>query len=97
VRVLGRARVRGLAVPKIGRLRCDTIAVATPPVPATELARELGAPVRWDAALAAFALEVGADGATGVPGLLAAGEVTGELDGARAAEAGRRAGEAARG
>jgi sarcosine oxidase subunit alpha len=32
-----------------------------------------------------------------VPGLLAAGEVTGPADAPRAAEAGRRAGEAARG
>jgi len=96
-RVLGRARVKGLAVPKVGRVRCDTIAVATPPAPAAELARELGAPVRWDPAIAAFALDVAADGATGVAGLFAAGEVAGGMDGARAAEAGRRAGEAARG
>jgi sarcosine oxidase subunit alpha len=96
-RVLGRARVKGIAVPRVGRVRCDTIAVATSPAPAAELARALGAPVRWDPALAAFALEVTAAGATGVPGLFAAGEVTGAADGALAAEAGRRAGEAARG
>lgn len=96
-RVLGRARVKGLAVPGAGRVRCDTIAIATPPAPAAELARELGAPTRWDPALSAFALEVASDGATGVPGLYAAGEVAGAADGARAAETGRRAGEAARG
>jgi sarcosine oxidase subunit alpha len=78
-------------------VRCDTIAVATPPAPAAELARELGAAVTWDPELAAFALEVSPDGETGVPGLFAAGEVTGDMDGAVAAERGRRAGEAARG
>jgi sarcosine oxidase subunit alpha len=96
-RVLGRARVKGIATPRQGRVRCDTIAVATPLSPAAELARELGAPVAWDPALAAFALQVSAGGATGVPGLFAAGEVTGEMDGGVAAEGGRRAGEAARG
>jgi sarcosine oxidase subunit alpha len=96
-RVLGRGRVKGIAVPRSGRVRCDTIAVATPPAPAAELARELGAAVTWDPELAAFALEVSPDGETGVPGLFAAGEVTGDMDGAVAAERGRRAGEAARG
>ncbi|ACG72611.1 FAD-dependent pyridine nucleotide-disulphide oxidoreductase [Anaeromyxobacter sp. K] len=96
-RVLGRARVRGLALADGRRVRCDVIAVATPPAPATELARSLGAPVALDPALGAFALQVDARGHTGVPGLLAAGEVTGAMDAARAAEAGRRAGEAARG
>jgi sarcosine oxidase subunit alpha len=96
-RVLGRGRVKGIAVPRVGRVRCDTIAVATPPSPNAELARELGAPVTWDPALAAFALEVSPDGETGVAGLFAAGEVTGEMDGGIAAENGRRAGEAARG
>jgi sarcosine oxidase subunit alpha len=96
-RVRGRARVRGLALAGGRRVACDTVAVATPPAPATELARELGAEARLDAALGAFALAVDARGATGVRGLLAAGEVTGAMDGARAAEAGRRAGEAALG
>jgi sarcosine oxidase subunit alpha len=95
-RVRGRSRVRGLVLPG-RRVRCETIAVAAPPAPATELARELGAEVAYDAAVAAFALRADRDGATAVPGLLAAGEVTGGMDAARAAEAGRRAGEAARG
>jgi sarcosine oxidase subunit alpha len=95
-RVLGRVRVRGLATAG-GVLRCDTVAVAAPPVPATELARELGAEVVLDAALGAFVLRTDGAGRTGVPGLLAAGEVTGAMDAAGAAEAGRRAGEAAHG
>jgi sarcosine oxidase subunit alpha len=73
------------------------VLVATAPAPATELARALGAPVRLDPALGAFALAADADGRTGVPGLFAAGEATGPAAPARAAEAGRRAGEAARG
>jgi sarcosine oxidase subunit alpha len=89
--------VRALRTPDGRSIRCDTIAVATPPVPATELARALGAEVVLDPGLEAFAVRVDADGRTGVVGLLAAGEVTGAMDAARAAEAGRRAGEAARG
>ena len=96
-RVLGRGRVRALALAGGTRIPCDTIAVATPPVPAAELLRELGAPIRLDAELGAFAADAAPDGATGVAGLFAAGEVTGAMDAARAAEAGRRAGEAARG
>jgi sarcosine oxidase subunit alpha len=95
-RVLGRARVRALALPD-RRIPCDTIALALPPAPATDLARELGAEVAFDEGAGAFAVRVGPGGATAVPGLHAAGEVTGAADAARAAEAGRRAGEAARG
>ncbi|BDG07141.1 2Fe-2S iron-sulfur cluster-binding protein [Anaeromyxobacter paludicola] len=90
----GRARVR--AVELAGeRLRCDAVAWVTPPAPAAELARELGARLELLPALSAFAVAVDAEGRTGVPGLFAAGEVTGPLDGAAAAAAGRRAGEAA--
>jgi sarcosine oxidase subunit alpha len=95
-RILGRGRVRALEVAG-RRLPCDTVIVATPPAPATELARALGAPVRLDPALGTFALAAGGDGRTAIPGLFAAGEVTGPASAARAAEAGRRAGEAARG
>jgi len=95
-RVLGHARVRALELPD-RRIRCDTIAVAAPPAPAAEFARELGAEVALDAAAGAFAVRVAATGATSVPGLFAAGEVTGAMGAAQAAAAGRRAGEAARG
>ncbi len=96
-RVLGRGRVRGLADGSGGELGCDTVAVVQPPAPATELARLLGAPVAFDAMAAAFAVTADRHGRTAVPGLFAAGEVTGAMDAAQAAEAGRRAGEAARG
>jgi sarcosine oxidase subunit alpha len=95
-RVLGRGRVRGLELPG-GRVRCDALALATPPAPATELARLLGAALDSAGAAGALPVRAGDEGATSVPGLLAAGELTGEKDAARAAEAGRRAGEAARG
>jgi sarcosine oxidase subunit alpha len=89
--------VRGLQAEDGTRVPCDTVAVVAPPAPATDLARHLGAPTRFDPTLAAFALEVDARGSTGVPGLFAAGEVTGAMVASGAAEAGRRAGEAARG
>ncbi len=94
-RVLGRARVRGLVGGGGERHACDTVAVVQPPAPATDLARLLGAPVAFEAA--AFAVTADRHGRTAVPGLFAAGEVTGAMDAAAAAEAGRRAGEAARG
>ena len=94
-RVRGRARVRALELAG-ERILCDVVAVATPPAPATELARELGAEVVLVPDAGVFALRVSADGETGVAGLFGAGEVTGAMDGARAAESGRRAGEAAR-
>jgi len=97
VRALGRSRVRALLVEGGARVDCDTVAVVGPPAPATDLARHLGAPAPFDPSCAAFALAVDRRGATGVEGLFAAGEVTGAMDGAAAAEAGRRAGEAARG
>jgi sarcosine oxidase subunit alpha len=94
-RVLGRARVRALELAG-ERILCDVVAVANPPAPATELARELGAEVVLDPAAGVFALRVSSDGRTTVPGLFGAGEVTGPMDAAGAAESGRRAGEAAR-
>lgn len=95
-RIAGRVRVRGLVLAGRGRLACDTVAAGGPPAAAIELGRVLGAPVRFDAPSSALALAVDPSGETGVQGLLAAGEVAGAADAARAAEAGRRAGEAAR-
>lgn len=95
-RIAGRARVRALALPG-RRIACDTIVVAGPPAPATDLGRALGAPVAWDPTVGAPVLAAGPRGETGVPRLFAAGEATGTADASRAAEAGRLAGEAARG
>jgi sarcosine oxidase subunit alpha len=95
-RVAGRVRVCALHLPD-GRVPCDTLVVSGPPAPAIELGRALGAATRWDATLGAPALAVGPRGETGAPGVLAAGEVAGAMGVTAAAEAGRRAGEAARG
>lgn len=96
-RALGRARVRALVDGGGARHPCDLVAVVAPPAPATDLARQLGAAAPFEPGCGAFAVAVDGAGRTAVPGLLAAGEVTGAMDAARAAEAGRRAGEAARG
>lgn len=97
LRVLGRGRVSGLALDGQAALECDTVAVVAPPAPATDLARQLGAAVRFDPGCDGFALSVDGAGRTSVPGLFAAGEVTGAKGAARAAEQGQAAGEAARG
>ncbi len=94
-RALGRGRVRGLLTAEGERIPCDVVAVVGPPAPATDLGRQLGAEAPFDPAVGAFALRVDGAGATGVPGLWAAGEVTGAMDAGRAIEAGHRAGEAA--
>lgn len=94
-RLAGRARVHALVLPG-RRLRCDAVAVFGA-APAIELARALGASARWDPGLGALVLAAGPRGETGVGGLFAAGEVCGPASAAAAAEAGRRAGEAARG
>ena len=97
VRALGGKRVKALVTPEGAEVPCDVVAVVGPPAPATELGRHLGAEAPFDPATGAFALRVDASGFTGVPGLWAAGEVTGAMDPRQAVEAGRRAGEAARG
>jgi len=93
----GGARIAGIVLGDGAHLNCDTLAVAAPPAPACELARQAGAAVALDVRLGAHAVRAGAGGATGVAGLRAAGEVTGACSARQAAEAGRRAGEAARG
>lgn len=95
-RVSGRAGVRGLLLAGRPRIPFDAVAV-TGAAPALELGRALGVPVRWDPGLAALALDAGPRGETGVPRVFAAGEACGAATAAGAAEAGRRAGEAARG
>jgi sarcosine oxidase subunit alpha len=76
------------------RLRCDTLAVATPRMPAAELAREAGAELELDPATGAFRVKPGPAGAI-APGVLAAGELCGPCSAAMAALAGKRAGEEA--
>ncbi len=78
------------------RLRCDTLACAGSRAPASDLARAAGAAVELDAS-GGWRVRAGEGGATGVAGVRAAGEVVAPMTAAEAAEAGRRAGEAARG
>jgi sarcosine oxidase subunit alpha len=94
LRALGRSRLSGLALEGGGRVRCDTLAAAAPGAPAAELARAWGAPLALDPGSGHFRVAAGASGAL-APGLFAAGELTGPAGAGEAAEAGRRAGEAA--
>jgi sarcosine oxidase subunit alpha len=91
----GGTRLRAVEGSGGERLACDTLAFAGPRAPASDLARQAGAAVDLDGASGGARVRAGADGSTGVPGLRAAGELVGETSAAEAAEAGRRAGEAA--
>jgi sarcosine oxidase subunit alpha len=95
-RALGRSRLAGLVLEGGGRVDCDTLAVATPGIPASELARAAGASLALDPSSGHFRVAAGPSGEIS-PGLFAAGEVTGPAGAAAAAEAGRRAAKAAAG
>jgi len=90
----GGRRLAALDLADGRRVRCDTLAVATPRMPAAELARAAGAPLELDPATGAFRVKPGPAGLI-APGVWAAGEVCGPGSAAAAAEAGQRAGEAA--
>ena len=86
-----RPRVRALETAG-ERILCDVVAIATPPAcPPPSSRASSGRRVVLVPEAGVFALRVSEDGRTGVPGLFAAGEVTGAM-GARAARTGRRAG-----
>ncbi|MBI5069575.1 MAG: (2Fe-2S)-binding protein [Deltaproteobacteria bacterium] len=90
----GGRRLAALDLADGRRLRCDTLAVATPRMPAAELARAAGAHLELDPATGAFRVKPGPAGLV-APGVWAAGEVCGPCTAAAAVEAGLRAGEAA--
>jgi len=94
VRARGRRRLAALDLADGSWVRCDALAVATPRMPAAELAREVSARLALDPETGAFRVEPGPGGAV-APGVFAAGEVAGPCGGAEAAAAGRRCGEAA--
>jgi sarcosine oxidase subunit alpha len=94
VRSRGRSRLSGLELESGRRVACDTLAVATPRVPAAELAREAGAALELNPELGQFRVKPGEAGAV-APGVWAVGEVTGACRAVEASDAGRRAGEAA--
>jgi len=93
-RARGGKRLAAVETPAGHTVRCDTLAVATPRMPAAELAREAGAALELDPDTGAFHVRPGPDGAI-APHFWVAGEVTGPCTAAEALEAGRRAGEAA--
>lgn len=93
-RARGGRRLAAVELPDGRRVRCDTLAAATPRMPAAELAREAGARLELDPSTGGFRVGPGPEGAIG-GGVFAAGEVCGPCSAAEAALAGRRAGEAA--
>ncbi len=68
------------------RVKCDAVAVATTPAPASDLPRQHGVRVALSEAAGGFACVVDERGATSVPGVFACGDVCGYrgVDGARA-------------
>ena len=100
--VLGGKRIRGVEVApakdrKAGRAKTvagDLVAVAAMPAPASELPRQHGARVMFDAARGGFAAVVDERGATDVPGVFACGDVTGFAGSTAAERAGTAVGRA---
>ena len=94
----GVKRVRGLelraADGSARRLDGALVAVATLPSPASELPRQHGAAVVFDAARGGFAAVVDAQGATTVPDVFACGDVTGYSGPEAAARDGAKVGRA---
>ncbi|HEY5677061.1 MAG TPA: 2Fe-2S iron-sulfur cluster-binding protein, partial [Myxococcales bacterium] len=93
-RARGGRRLAALDLGGAPRLRCDVLAVATPRMPAAELARELGAPLELHPDTGAFRVKP-EPGGRFAEGVWAAGEVCGPCTAAEAVEAGAVAGEAA--
>jgi sarcosine oxidase subunit alpha len=95
----GRAAVRALEVSDAAgntrRIACDLIAVAAPPAPASEAARQHGCAVELRPRGGGFAVVVDQDGRTSMPGVFACGDVCGATTPALAAETGARVGRAA--
>ena len=94
----GSKRVRGLelraADGTVRKLDGAVVAVATVPSPASELPRQHGAAVAFEAARGGFAAVVDARGATSVPGVFACGDVTGYAGPEAAARDGAKVGRA---
>jgi sarcosine oxidase subunit alpha len=93
-RARGRRRIAGLELEDGARIACDAAAVVGPGLPAAELARLAGATLEVDGRTGGFRLDTGPAGEA-APGVWAAGEAAGPCGAGEAAEAGRRAGEAA--
>ncbi len=98
VAALGGKRLRGVALASPDgeetTVAGDLIAVAALPAPASELPRQHGARVTFDAARGGFVAVVDARHATDVEGVFACGDVTGFVGTAAAERAGAAAGRA---
>jgi sarcosine oxidase subunit alpha len=99
VAALGHGWVRGVAVQRAGekkprKVRCDLVAVAALPAPASELPRQHGVPVALDEAMGGFACKPGPDGASGDGRVFVCGDVAGFRGPELAAADGARVGAA---
>jgi sarcosine oxidase subunit alpha len=95
----GRVWVKALEVAgedgEVRRVPCSLVAVAAPPSPASEAARQHGCEVDLRPEAGGFAVVADGDGHTSVAGVLACGDVCGATTAELAAAAGGRAGRAA--
>ncbi|HZS41010.1 MAG TPA: FAD/NAD(P)-binding oxidoreductase, partial [Polyangia bacterium] len=76
------------------KLKCDLVAVAAPPAPASELPRQHGVEVVLRPDAGGFACVARDDGSTAAPNVWVSGDVAGYLGPRAAAEAGARTGDA---
>ncbi len=91
----GHSWVKGVTVVSDGKrrnLKCDLVAVAALPAPASDLPRQHGVTVELRAEAGGFACRVDSQGHSSVPGVFACGDVTGFVGPAEAAVAGARSG-----
>lgn len=93
----GHQRLKGVRVISGGKTRtikCDLLAVAALPAPATELVREHGAKVAWASAVGGFHAVTDAHGRTTASDVWACGDVAGFVGTEAARESGARVGAA---
>lgn len=90
----GHSWVRAVVTSKKRTLKCDVVAVAARPAPASELPRQHGVPVAFDDARGGFACGVDDEGRSPVARVFACGDVAGFVGPEKAAAAGTRCGEA---
>lgn len=94
-RIEGHRSVRAIRLRDGRRIACRLVALAAPPAPASELAQQAGAEVRWDGAGFAVVRDDAGRAATGLPWRLwAAGDVCGYVGPRGAERDGRTVGEA---
>ncbi len=92
----GHSWVRALETTK-RKIKCDLVAVAARPAPASELPRQHGVPVAYDEPGGGFSCRVDGDGRGPTPELFACGDVAGFVNCERAGQSGERCGHAVAG